>query len=777
MSRSAPPEPSEILEELAGEVLAPMDRGAVTSFADALDGMIDFHAFLLRAQTTVTEKGQTDSYAFLSEGLFSPLHEEWKRQYLRIFERAGDLLGREPDFFKRAATVSTRLVDRTAAEVPPQILDSLLDLTLYLFHRGGDWWLRRAHEETGKRPNVREPASLSGYEADIYERTILNFVGTWERCQHFPKGIWKWETRSLPPAARWERLRASMGFIRQHLRCTAYMVAAAVWRGDEFAASVMSDSLILWPRYFAYEFEDSIWLKTALLNPDLSERTWKDALTELQADKPAFDYEPAPEEVFRAMIENLWVDVLLTLSSVIAAWGFGWGKQSSLPARVSRKLLFAEVAKSKAGLTRSNLVPGESADHVLLALIRQYTSGERLKNSNYRKWLNGLVDMFDNLSERKVVPGRGYTPSTSHELDDLRSFQLAILMSLADPNTSADLPTNLEGSIISISRLPGTDKPARSLKWKLGEFRKWLGKMPVAEWLPVLTGFTKTDADVDNFDGRKTAINDLLAAALDLVQKERTARVEKLAVQQGKIDELAGAIDNRVFGKDGHTFPLCKFTIDPGPSDLEKTTIFEQRNYEKGSLTEPRMAYPISNETESFSSAIAQTINACLLDDIFSATTVENIAIADHAHYWETVKEKGAELADQGLEPLLLVRSKVEPPWIQRWIWDRGSRADTPKPEDLSVSRDPSELTKGYVATFNRIKVQIAPIEQNVSFILPREIFQSLEIQTCANGHRIDIQFQQDDDPWHGNLVFSWAHKLRVPPYPITRLIFNNTDD
>lgn len=776
MRRPTPPEPSEILEELAGEVLAPMDRGAVTSFSDALDGMIDFHAFLLRAHTIVNEQGQTDSYAFIPEG-FSTIHERWKRQYHRIFERAGDLLGREPDFFKRAATVPFRLVDRTAAAVPSQILDSLLELTLGLFHRGGDWWLRRATEEIGKRPNVREPASLSGYEADIYERTMRDFVGTWENFQYFPKGIWKWETRSLPPAERWERLRASMGFIRQHLRCTAYMVAAAVWRGDEFSASVMSDSLIMWPRSFDHEFSDDIWLKIALLNPDLSERTWENALTELQFEKPAFEHELAPEAVFRAIIENLWIDVLLTLSSVIAAWGFGWGDRSGLPSRVSRKLLFAEATEPEADLRRSDLAPGTSARQVLLTLIRQYTSGERFRDSSYRGWLNGLVSMFDNLTEREVVPGRGYTPSTKHELDDLRLFQLAILMSQADPNNSADLPTNLEEAIISISRLPGTDEPARRLKGELGDFRKFLGEMSATEWLPVLTGFSKTDAEVDNYDGRKTAINDLLAAALDLVQRERTARVEKLAVQQERIDELAGVISNNVLGGDVHTFPLCKLIIAPRTVDLAENTIFRQPNYDKGSLTEPKMAYPISNEQEAFSSVVSRTINARLLHEVLSANTVEDIAIADHVLYWETVKEKGTKLADQGLEPLLLVRSQVEPLWISRWIWDRGSRADTPKPEDLSVSRDSSELTEGYLATFNNIKVQVAPVARGVSFVLPREIFQSLEIRTFANGHQINIQFQQNDDPWHGDLVFSWAHRLQVPSYPISRLIHSNVDD
>ena len=119
MRRPTLPKPSQVLEELAGEVLAPMDRGAVTSFADALDGMVDFHAFLLRAYTTVNEQGRTDSYAFLSKDLLSAVHESWERQYRRIFERASEFLGREPVFFKKTATVPYRLVERTAADLPP----------------------------------------------------------------------------------------------------------------------------------------------------------------------------------------------------------------------------------------------------------------------------------------------------------------------------------------------------------------------------------------------------------------------------------------------------------------------------------------------------------------------------------------------------------------------------------------------------------------------------------------------------------------------------------
>ena len=201
------------------------------------------------------------------------------------YSNAPEIVRREP-VFSGAATISNRLVDRCVPDVPSQILESLLHLTLDLFHRGGDWWLRRATEQTGKRPHIREPASLSGYESDIYERAMRGFVATWEKCQHYPKRIWKWETNTFPPIERWERLRASVGFIREYFDCTAYMVAAAVWRGDEFSASVMSDSLIMWPNSLEYEFGDDPWLKTELLNADLCGHSWENALIVLQCQTP-----------------------------------------------------------------------------------------------------------------------------------------------------------------------------------------------------------------------------------------------------------------------------------------------------------------------------------------------------------------------------------------------------------------------------------------------------------------------------------------------------------
>jgi hypothetical protein len=100
MKRPTPPEPSEILEELAGEVLAPMDRGAVTSFSDALDGMIDFHAFLLRAHTIVNEQGQTDSYRGWLNGLVSMFDNLTEREVVPGRGFSPTLSGQFQEFFK-----------------------------------------------------------------------------------------------------------------------------------------------------------------------------------------------------------------------------------------------------------------------------------------------------------------------------------------------------------------------------------------------------------------------------------------------------------------------------------------------------------------------------------------------------------------------------------------------------------------------------------------------------------------------------------------------------
>jgi len=97
-----------MLEELADKAIGQMDRLAVTSFETALGEMTDFHRFLIDAYTTNDETGKAVSFAQIGD--WNALHEDWIRQYRRLFERAAEYIGRENDFIETLAHLPIRLL-------------------------------------------------------------------------------------------------------------------------------------------------------------------------------------------------------------------------------------------------------------------------------------------------------------------------------------------------------------------------------------------------------------------------------------------------------------------------------------------------------------------------------------------------------------------------------------------------------------------------------------------------------------------------------------------
>ena len=180
-------------------------------------------------------------------------------------------------------------------------------------------------------------------------------------------------------------------------------------------------------------------------------------------------------------------------------------------------------------------------------------------------------------------------------------------MSLANSDSAPNFSAGLENVITAISRSPDTDEPASFQQ--IEDFSNHLAEMSATN-VPALRDLAKP-ARIWITTTAKIAIDDLLKAALDLVRAERTSRIEKLPVSQKRIDDLASAIENNVFGENAHTFPLCKISINPGGGNLTESEILKIKNYEKGCFTDPRMFGPVLNEQESFSGAVAKKINAC----------------------------------------------------------------------------------------------------------------------------------------------------------------------
>jgi hypothetical protein len=133
------PLPSDILEELGANVIGEIDSLAVTSFNAALDEMIRYHQFLLDAYATKDESGVPFSYSEVEATWFGKPHQEWIRQYHRIFERAADHLREETDFISILSRLPIRLLPQRVTNFSPAIISAILDLGPMLVSRLENW--------------------------------------------------------------------------------------------------------------------------------------------------------------------------------------------------------------------------------------------------------------------------------------------------------------------------------------------------------------------------------------------------------------------------------------------------------------------------------------------------------------------------------------------------------------------------------------------------------------------------------------------------------------
>jgi len=251
------PTPSNILEQLADKVVVGIDNLAVTAFKAALDEMTRYHQFLLNAYTKKTAEGAAFSYAEIRGELIAAPHEEWIRQYRRLFERAADALNKDSDFIGTLAYLPLRLLPRRATDFSPAIISTILDLGPILVTRLESWVTRRVTVDNPTGESASPRLVLAGSDKAAYSEALLEVVGGWESILQFVGSFYGWkEVRNLPPDVRWPALSRSWPFLKRHIRNTAYFVSSAVWNEDEIGAMQFRDALLRWSRVFEFELPD-----------------------------------------------------------------------------------------------------------------------------------------------------------------------------------------------------------------------------------------------------------------------------------------------------------------------------------------------------------------------------------------------------------------------------------------------------------------------------------------------------------------------------------------
>ena len=740
------PGPSDMLEELADKTIAQMERLAVTSFESALDEMISFHQFLIDAYATTDTAGQPVSFAQI--GNWTALHEQWIRQYRRLFERAVEYIGRESDFIDKLAHVPFRLMPRDARRSAPAVTAGILDISNILVHRLEGWLTRHRMYEPARTDGEQVTARLAGSDKQAYEDVILRFIGSWESTLQVAPHIYSWRQREIGPEAQWQRYSASWPFLQQHLRNTAYLLAVAVWNEDEIGANYYGEALLRWLAGL-HDLEDEHALIEELLAPDLFDKDWTTASVEARRllREPEWD-ELSPTGAFSAFLKRMHEDVIFVISGVMFAWYIENRQNTDIAVRtvvaLFRRTLEEQVRPRIAQATRFRAL--------MVNLVRTFICGERFKRAGYGAWLDRTIALLDGMTERRVVPGRIYEPSTRDARDDVLLPWLAYL--------AASLPVEGDdGAVGAIVRLaegedafPSRDASLRHLLYELRRAKTALESNNNTNYLQRGIHAINRDIDAPQQIQRLMSAFDQIITGIEAQRRERLRNRQE---DRARLNTLRERVEQSILTGNGGIEIFRDFHIVRHTAGNLVPRYFTLGQIEKGYLTEPQMADPPSN----FNEWVAEHVQRAAVRHIWSGLGTRprrTIETPEEATYLTVLMDESRHLAAAGHTPILFVDNWNNPAWIGEWLRSHGE-----KPSGVQVERRNDAGTELYLGTINNIDVYRVNLNASESLLLRADLLRTVRYGADASGQTVDVHFQDgEQEGQSGKLVFRFFQEV-----------------
>ena len=753
------PGPSDMLEELADKVIGQMDRLAVTSFQSALEEMVNFHRFLIEAYETHDEYGQAVSFAQIDD--WGALHEEWIREYRRLFDRAATYIGRENDFVKSLAHVPVRLLPQDGRHSSPAVTTRLLDLVNILVNSLEAWLTQRRTYEPSSESDEPAFPHVAGSDKRAYEEVVISLVGAWEDTLRIVDYIFGWRSREIEPAEQWQRFAASWPFLQQHLRNSAYLLVVAVWNEDEIGAENYAEMLLRWFDELQDELEDDYHLIKTLLIPDLLDKQWNDALDSLEtmASFPSLD-QPSPSGVFSAIVHNALSDTIVISAGVMLGWFTKRRQGADIVPRIVSRLLRNAVPDGDTHQIQSET----GFRSFCLQLIRIYASGGRFERQGYGHWLDGLVATFDSMSERRVVPGRVYSPSTRDGRGDLLMPWLACMIAQMPEEGDAEVVTEVSQLTDREDIFSHGDHTLRRLLSHLDCFKSALE----SEHEQLHRG-VKALAPSARIDKLSEQLALTLDGIIEAIESQRRERLKSRPIDERKLHSIREQVEQALTSESGGIAVFEHFTIARVISSFPERECTVS-GIEKGYLTEPEMAQEPSNIWEVVTKKVQEFTTRYVWMGL-SKRPRRIVYVLDEESYLAALTKESRPMLQGGLQPVLLLRDWSDPPWIRQWFSRSGE-----KPEGLQVRRKSEIQTNQYIGTVNDIDVYRVSLDGNQSFLLRSDLLKKITYGSNADGRIADVEFIPGQDDQSGTLRFRFNQHVEwreddiiVLRYPATK--------
>lgn len=751
MQRHELPSPEAILEELADKTAAQIDRLAPVAFEAALKEMQRYHRFLLSLNATRDTEGKVSNYASIQTDLWRAPHQEWIAQYRRLFERAANRIGEDSSFISKLAYVPLGLLPgKNDVEFPEDVIRSILDLGPILIHRLEAWVTKRSVLETPPGEAATPRVALAGSDAKAYANVLPEILGAWEALLTVVPSLYQWsDEQKENDAVRWDALRASWPFLSQHLRHTANMFATAVWNEDDVGSRFFRDALVLWPERLRHEIGDYDYFpQRRRLFPDLFSQSWVDATASIKPLLPQYMDSLGADELFSATLLGAYDDVLLLTSTLLLSWSMDQKQASDIASRRAAELVRHEVTERDGS---SGGPATWSFRSLIMQLLRLETAGERFQKSTYGSSLDHFVETLDNMTERRVVPGRIFTPSTSHGRDDLNTSLLAMVVCAAPADGDDSVVQRIKELAEDAATLPEGDGTLRDILHRLSWFRTSLETPP-----PVLERGVKLVKPDKDFESARRAVLAIIASSIGVIEHVRKERLRQLPVDDTKLEALRDAVQSKLQVVPGGVPIFRGFEIEKTTklSGIESEAL-RTGNLSKAQFVEPPMEPPSLNFTEVYVDVVKGYVGHRIWK-LFADRSKIAVSVASRINepaYWQEV----AKLAsDVGAEPVLVVSRAAEGRALRQFV-HRPAAVKSP----LKVERKNREDTdlNTYIATVDGIEVHGTNLPPGSAWLFSTHLLKSVRYLDDGNGNFVRLEFVLEEG-FNGALIAEFKQEV-----------------
>lgn len=596
---------SEIMEELSMEALELAERKRFEAASEAVLGLVDLHAALIRAGAFVHDDGEPDNAALLPDpyGFASrPIHERWLEAYRSLAEMAVRNLVVDSTLYRRHCYLAYRLL-YSARGQHPDILTYSCHISTYLMYRLGIWWSEQIEERGLIEHDVLHGVVLPPPISGTYDRALREFVGGWEQIEFF-----KPKDDSSNADDAWEAHCHQARFASAQAEQTVHMLLSAVYRGDRAAALWLADSFLKWWNKFEHHFDGYGAYENGnhLLTVTCMWEKWSVVRGLLDAVPEGTQELVTTTEVAATVLRRYWTDLRLVVVCILLDWSSADAPSDAFALELAVALLQGRNLKHDGRVDTDALT---NSPFVLFRLVRL-----QLANHKYSQMLDRVVERAEELRKPDMVSGRVYSSSGSDDVGSLCVAQTQVLTAItaASLRPLPELTAAVRSWSLDLQQLQQLKHMTQGLVDCMSS-NAFLDKLPITCAIRLVIGLP------DNAEEAREWVSATLKGIAGLAQETHNETLSKADVSKASLDKLGKFVSDYVLGAENEVFP---FTLKPKiqpVSNAGTPRSLTISGVSKMPYTEPPLSIESSSLRSSYSEHVAESIGRNLISDYLVA--------------------------------------------------------------------------------------------------------------------------------------------------------------